>query len=242
MVRRSTQTVPLCNRQRRAIRPARSPMTHRASASCSSRGTTASPTRGPGMASSGRSLRRHQHRSPARTTSLIYDETHRAPLVLFGGSVPVQGQRNDTWITQLVASATAFGSGCGTPALGLVPDPDARPVLGQTAVLTVTDVPHPLRLPCATRLGPQLVWQFTAADVARHLRHAGLRSAAVHGDRRHPRRPGHGRRPPPIRSRCPTSRNCCGLHLYLQAYSLAPGQNSLGMIVSNGVDWVFGAQ
>lgn len=171
--------------------------------------------------------------------SLIYDET-RQTLVLFGGSVPVQGQRNDTWITQLVASATAFGSGCGTPALGLVPDPNARPVLGQTAVLTVTDVPHAF---VALAAGWDRNW-FGSSPLPMSLAIYGmpscdlLQSTEIAGI-------------PVVPATATTSSyslalpniaQLLGLHLYLQAYSLAPGQNSLGMIVSNGVDWVFGAQ
>ena len=31
-----------------------------------------------------------------------------------------------------------------------------------------------------------------------------------------------------------------GAHLYIQAYAFAPGVNPLQIIISNGIDWMFG--
>jgi 3-phytase len=42
------------------------------------------------------------------------------------------------------ATANAYGAGCGSPALGLVPDPNGRPVVGQTGSATITNVSTPV--------------------------------------------------------------------------------------------------
>ena len=38
----------------------------------------------------------------------------------------------------------------------------------------------------------------------------------------------------------PSAPNLLGLHVYIQAYALAPGANPLQIIISNGIDWVIG--
>jgi hypothetical protein len=38
----------------------------------------------------------------------------------------------------------------------------------------------------------------------------------------------------------PSVPSLMGVHIYLQAYALAPGVNPLHIIISNGIDWVFG--
>jgi hypothetical protein len=38
----------------------------------------------------------------------------------------------------------------------------------------------------------------------------------------------------------PNQPTLLGFHLYMQAYAFAPGVNPLQIVISNGIDWMFG--
>lgn len=167
---------------------------------------------------------------------LAYDAA-RQTLVLFGGSTTT-GYRNDTWVSSLIATATAYGAGCGSPALDLAPDPNGRPVLGQIGRLTITNAPSVTAIAAgwqqdwfgSTPLPMSLAsFGMPGCDLLQSAEFLGLGAAAAG--------------PSTFACAYPLANvpAILGHRLHLQAYSVAPGQNALQLIVSNGVTWVFGA-
>jgi hypothetical protein len=74
--------------------------------------------------------------------AMAYDALRRET-VLLGGIAGAGGVLSDVWSWRggWRALATPFGSGCGTPRLQITGDPNARPILGQTASALVSNVP-----------------------------------------------------------------------------------------------------
>lgn len=177
-----------------------------------------------------------------RVSGAMAFDTARQSLVLFGGASNLLpgGYHGDTWISYLLASASSYGVGCGAPALHLAPDAARRPILGQTAGLTVQNVPSAIVSLAAgwSRTGwaggalPFSLAQFgmPGCDLLVSAEFMGLGAA--------PAGPGTY----DCSYALPNVPAMLGREVFLQAYSLAPGQNALGIIVSNGVQWRFGAQ
>jgi len=136
------------------------------------------------------------------------------------------------------ATANAYGPGCGSPALGFVPDANGRPVLGQTGSATITNVPTPvvgvalgwsnqnvgaLALPLTLNAvgmpGCTLLQSADIMGLGTSLLTASTRSFSV---------------------AIPSVVNFIGTHIYLQAYAFAPGVNPLQVVISNGIDWHLG--
>ncbi|MBK8098244.1 MAG: VCBS repeat-containing protein [Planctomycetes bacterium] len=136
----------------------------------------------------------------------------------------------------VVATSTPYGSGCGAPALGLVADPAARPRLGATARARIVQAPTtmagvalgwsrqllgstPLPLDL-TGFGMPSCWLLQSAEAA-------LPVVPVQGVLEFAQ---------PI----PHLPSLLGAHVHLQAHAVAPGQNALATIVSNGMEWRLG--
>lgn len=170
--------------------------------------------------------------------SMAYDAA-RQRVVMFGGWNG--GYMGDTWwlgTSIVAATATSFGSGCGLPPIGLVPDPSARPLLGQTAAATVVDTPTPFAW-VALGWSNQFFGPYPLPVTLAGIGMPGcllLQSSDLLG---------FGTTPASgndlaFSLAIPNVGGALGIHLYLQAYCLAPGANALGILASNGVDWQFG--
>ena len=161
-------------------------------------------------------------------------------VVLYGG------RRVQTWLSLAlmwiggaqVASATPYGTGCGTPPLTLMTAANAQPALGTIARATVTNAPTPLvaiafgttnqgsaslPLPLSLSfLGMAGCWLWHSADIT-----SLVATAAGTGYE--------------VALAIPPSTGLLGSHLHLQAWGSAPGANAAGITTSNGMDWVFGS-
>jgi len=176
--------------------------------------------------------------SPRFGLAMAYDEA-RQRVVLFGG---FNGSLfNNTWIngTPLTsASATAYGAGCGSPALGFVPDANGRPVLGQTASATILNAPAPIAF-VAMGLNNQFFGPFTLPVTLGGIGMPGCdlwQSTDILGL-------GVSLLTPTTLSyslAIPNVPSLIGMHLYLQAYAYAPGYNPAQIVISNGIDWMLG--
>lgn len=176
--------------------------------------------------------------TPRSAHAMVYDESvHR--IVLFGG---YSGQAvGGTWTfgpAPAVATAIAFGSGCGLPPLGLLPDANGRPVIGQQASASIVDAPT---LAAAMSIG----WSDAAfGPFALPVTLAGigmpgcdlLQSADVTSLGVTPMTPTTLR----FTLLLPNSQSLLGTPIFLQAYAFAPGANPLEVVVSNGVAWTIG--
>lgn len=179
--------------------------------------------------------------SARQNHEMAYDAA-RQSVVLFGGyAYPPGLNLGDTWTTFASpagsATATPYGSGCGVPPLGFLPDPTARPIIGQTAGATITNAPTVLA-------GVAMGWSNTFAfPVALPFGLSGigmpgcdlLQSNQIFGLAATVTPLGLS-----FSTAIPNQVNLVGSHAYIQAYAFAPGQNALQIIASNGIDWQLG--
>lgn len=173
--------------------------------------------------------------------AMVYDDA-RQSLLFFGGtsSLAPGAYLSSTYTSYLLATANVYGTGCGVPSLALTPEPNLRPVLGQSAQVTLANVPGPI---VALAAG----WSRTAwggGALPYSLAPFGmpscdlLQSAEFLGIGVTPTGPGTGA----ATFGLPLIPALLGQRMHLQAYAVAPGQNQLGIVVSNGVEWRFGSQ
>jgi hypothetical protein len=175
-----------------------------------------------------------------RGAAMVYDAQSEACL-LFGGFDRNLGREvGDTWEYRRATSATAasFGRGCGAPALTLSPVGAAPPVVGTTARVALTNVPHAAAF---VALG----WSntaFGALSLPHSLAGLGmpgcdlLHSGELGVFAATPTGPGTARYDLAL----PYWPRLVGVTVYLQAWAPAPGANPAGMLVSGGVAWGVG--
>lgn len=166
--------------------------------------------------------------SARRNHSLSFDSM-RGRVVLFGG-----GTEGETWELVVPSSASTFGNGCGSPPLTLSPVLASPPSLGTTARAALSNMPSiqafvavgasrtsygsltlPLSLGPYNMPGCQLLQSMTWWQTLV---------------------PGSSFYNLPL----PSSPELLDLHLYVQAWALAPGANPANVIVSNGLEWLIG--
>ncbi|MGK0204114.1 MAG: hypothetical protein ACI9S9_003194 [Planctomycetota bacterium] len=136
------------------------------------------------------------------------------------------------------SSATVYGTGCGTPALDFAPT--ANPIVGETAGALISNAPTPfgwvalgfddtvfaslpslpLDLAFIGMPGCQLLQSSDIID----LPVTSLTTSTLQFDVAIPSQP-----------------SLLSEHVYRQAYCLAPGENQLQIVVSNGIDWLIGS-
>jgi hypothetical protein len=171
--------------------------------------------------------------------ALAYDDVH-GQLVLFGGSMgyPTPVLLGDTWVLgSKSAVATPYGAGCGIPPLALAPVAAARPILGQTARALVPNAPTPAS---ALAIGFSNT-VFGPVALPLPLDGFGLTGCFLHqsddvvGLPLNPVAAGLEFALP-----LPTTPGLLGVHVFLQAYGFAPGQNPAQLTTSNGLEWKFG--
>jgi hypothetical protein len=170
--------------------------------------------------------------APRTETALAYSADDQQ-LMFFGGNNG--GGLPDTWIAG--NSTTTYGAGCGSPALGFVPGP-TPPYVGQTATATITNASTPI---AAVAIGlsreffgpfplplPLDSYGMTGCEMWQSSDIVGLPVGVV---------------TPSSLSftvALPNVQGLVGRHLYGQAFAFAPAQNPLGVVASNGVDWLVG--
>lgn len=173
--------------------------------------------------------------------SMSYDSA-RAKTVVFGGEYG--GPSNDTWewdslawvevalVPPLLATANIYGAGCGSPELTIRPATGSRPILGHAQ----------LSLAANAYLGLAFVaWGTTPQNI--DLGPAGFTGCSLW----------HGAEGELAAGCAQTSWNTAqhslsipvdpllvGVHVYLQAWTLAPGYNPIGLATSNGIELVIG--
>jgi len=157
----------------------------------------------------------------------MYGPNFLADTQAFHGAIPT-----------VTATGTAFGTGCGSPVLTFTPG--ASPVLGTTAT---ADIANANSLFTAVAVG----WSNTSAasvPLPADLTPVGmpgcylLQSNDILGLSTTATSPTIYQ----FSAGIPSVTSLLGNHLYLQAYSFAPGANPLQIVVSNGIDWLIGNQ
>lgn len=175
---------------------------------------------------------------PARAGgAMVYDEGAGVS-VLFSGDL--SGTYGDTWtLDGAEASAAQFALGCGSPALQLSAPAVQLPVVGASAGLLAANTPQgfaflaigasrsfysgfPLPLTLAG-LGMPGCELLQSADIESALWMPQSSNGVAY-----------------LQIAIPNVPAFVGVHLYLQAWTGAPGVNAAGFIVSNGLDWKIG--
>ncbi|MBL8751411.1 MAG: hypothetical protein JNK78_19805 [Planctomycetes bacterium] len=166
--------------------------------------------------------------------SIVYDSL-RGLIVLFGGTPGSGGSYlGDTWETEptVIATAQVYGTACGSPAITLVPHTGSRPILGHTQI---SDINHAFFGFAA------VIWGVTGQALP--LDFMGIDGCTLWSG-------AEGE----IGSFCPSTSfttaqhsfsipfdaTLIGVHVYLQAWTAAPGFNTMGIATSNGVELVIG--
>jgi len=169
---------------------------------------------------------------------LIYD-SQGGRLLLFAGGCGASLDA-ELWQVDLpvTASATVYGTGCGSPPLGFVPDAAGRPLLGEVATATIVDAPTLVA-------GVAMGWSNTFAfpvPLPFDLTSIGMpgcdlwQSTNVFGLGASPLSATTLRFAYDI----PNQPTLMGVYVYIQAYCFAPGANPLQIIISNGIEWRLG--
>ena len=167
--------------------------------------------------------------------AMAYD-SGRNRTVVFGG-YNGNNSLGDTWEGGVNASASAYGTGCGSPALTI--SPGALPRINTTAQALLTNIPAsiafvdlgwsntttgifalPLSLASFGLPGCLLQRSFDSGSLPVTSTGVGTATFSV-----------------PL----PNFRGLIGLRLYLQGWAIAPGYNPGGAIVSNGLAWLIGS-
>jgi len=170
--------------------------------------------------------------------AMTYDAA-RQRVVLFGGRTSVL--LGDTWVRGTPpsqASAIPFGTGCGSPPLGFLPDATGRPVLGQVGSATIVNAPTNIA-GVAMGWNNQFFGPFPLPVTLAGIGMPGcdlLQSSDLIGLGVSPLAPSTLS----FSIAIPNVPGLLGTHVYIQAYALAPAVNPLQVIISNGIDWRFG--
>jgi len=140
----------------------------------------------------------------------------------------------------VISTATAYGVGCGSPAMAFVPTSTA--VINTAITGTISNTPTPL---CVVAMGWSNTTMAGLGALPFDLSAIGMagcqlwQSNEVFG----------------LSTQfsgqvfvvnwsiaVPNNQAPVSAHLYMQAFSLAPGANALEVIASNGIDWLIGDQ
>ena len=178
---------------------------------------------------------------PGRDDPAIVFDSDRRRFVLFGGGYgnsSIHAYRDDTWELRAydqLASHLPYGQGCGTPPAQLAPDPlfGQRPIVGGHLSMIATQVPpgqpfiHCLGTSDAFWLGQPLPFDLAPIGAPgcsilaapEIIESVGASSAA--GDLR-------------FTIQVPDDLRLVGAQFFHQLVGLAPGLNSVGLIVTNG--------
>lgn len=159
---------------------------------------------------------------------------------MFGGAGWGGGPLDDTWIGRAtLASAQVYGVGCGQPSLALAPAPGSRPILGMAQQCNVSGAYLGIALmACGTS-----ATNWNGASLPFALDPYGLQgcSLAQNADLAldvpcSPTSWTTAR----LDLAIPSTPTALGMTLHLQAWSLQPGFNDLGIVLSNGLTLVLG--
>ena len=165
--------------------------------------------------------------------------------VVMFGSYSMSAAHNDTWefeggsLTPFQSSATTYGTGCGSPALGFAAT--ANPVIGTTASALILDTPTSLT-GVAVGLSDTILSGLPVLPL--DLSIIGMTGCELVQSNDVPGLPTVTLQPSValFDLAIPTAASLLGVHVYSQAYAFAPGTNALQVIASNGIDWLIGNQ
>jgi hypothetical protein len=181
--------------------------------------------------------------SARKDHTMAYDSV-RGKVVMFGGQDSSGfNYLNDTWEfdggTPVIATATIYGTGCGTPPLDFAPT--SNPIVGATAGALISNAPTSfggvtLGYSDTTFNGlPILPYNLTSLGMPGcHL----LQSNEIFGLPVTPVTASTLQ----FDTAIPYSSALLTQQFYIQAYAFAPGANASQVVTSNGIAWTIGNQ
>jgi hypothetical protein len=168
---------------------------------------------------------------------MAYD-SGRNRTVLFGGVINGGSSLGDTWEWGgPTASASAYGTGCGSPALTI--SPGALPRINTTAQALLTNIPASLAF-------VDLGWSNTTTGIFAlplSLAPFGLPGCLLQQSLEASSLPvtSTGLNTATFSVPLPNNTGLLGLRVYLQGWAIAPGYNTGNLILSNGLEWLIGS-
>lgn len=170
---------------------------------------------------------RHQH-------AMAFDSA-RSRTVLFGGvdvSHFAQGL-GDTWeLLGTLAIVAAYGTACGAPPVTIGPHPNSRPILGHTQINDIANATVGFAAVAWGLTSQSLPLDFVGINGCTLLNGAEMEVGSFCASTSF----NSAQHSLPI----PLDLTLLGVHVYLQAWTLAPGFNPVGVKMSNGVELVIG--
>jgi hypothetical protein len=155
------------------------------------------------------------------------------------GAGTIDWHRNE-FILPITATATAYGTGCGSPAMTFVPTQNA--IVGTSMGGTISNTPTPL---CVVALGWSDSNMPGIGALPFDLSSIGMTGCdlLVSGDAFGlPTSPSGQAFVVNWNLQLATNWSLMGFRIYTQAYAYAPGANPLQVVASNGIDWLIGNQ
>lgn len=146
---------------------------------------------------------------------------------------------NATW-GSTNAGSVEFGSGCGTPPLLLQRESAMRPLLGVVGVARVSNAPTQIA-GVAMGFSNQFYGPFALPVPLDSIGMSGCQLWHSADVLALPLAPGSAPLSLDFAYAIPTQPQLLGARVYLQAYVVAPGANSLQIISSNAIEWRLGA-
>jgi hypothetical protein len=175
----------------------------------------------------------------ARSGHAMAFDSHRNRLVMFGGANSL-GYLGDTWelLPPTTATTTSYGTSCGAPPVAITPRGSSRPVLGQAQVCDIDNAYLGIALVAwglsnEYHQGLQLPLPLDTVGMngclllqsAEELTSGCTSTSWTTAEHTLP---------------IPFDQQLLGLHVYLQAWTFAPGFNPLGLATSNGIELLIG--
>lgn len=177
---------------------------------------------------------------PMSRHASAYD-AQQGHVVILGQAIQGGSYTTNMWANVAAgppSQATTFGSGCGTPALQLSPAAQGAPIIGGIGRADILNAPTSIGAMSIgwnnSTYGP-FVLPVTLASIGMDGCDL-LISADVMGLPLIPIASNELQFQQPL----PNNQSLLGTTIYLQAYVLAPGENELQLVVSNGLAWTLG--
>ena len=179
--------------------------------------------------------------SPNFSHAMAYDSAHGLVLLFGGYAGQTLGSyvpTAETWVRPcglvvgITASATPYGSGCGTPEPAFAPVVGSRPLLGQTQRCDINNATVGFAAVAWGLTSQSLPLAIVGIDGCTLLNSAEMEvgsfcTSTSFSTARHS-------------LAIPFDATLIGVLVYLQAWTLAPGFNPVGVKMSNGVELVIG--
>jgi len=176
---------------------------------------------------------------PDRITDVVYSDAS-SRVILFGGYSGAS-YFNDTWeyggAFVVPSSTSVYGSGCGSPVMSMSPQANAIVNIGMAAAVGPTPTTA-----CVVAMGWSNSMMPGLGSLPFDLASVGMPGCELLQSNETFGLSTQATSASWVQwgTMVPNNNALLGMHVYTQAFSLAPGLNALQVVASNGIDWGIG--